>query len=79
MDIYFVYAKDTYVDVNGSQRDLDVFGPWFNYEDAKTAAGALKSKMQLSYSGTGNMPLYEGVDIERREVFDGFDEAQLFI
>jgi len=79
MKVYLVYAKDSYVERDGSQRDLEFFGPWLRVKDAERACEDLRKLTQPNYSGTGVMELYESVDLVEREVFPHFEAWQIYV
>jgi len=78
MEVYKVYAKDSYVEINGSMSEVESFGPWFNVEDATKAKEFLSGMEQRSYSGAGRMPRYAWVEISCEEVYDSFDKVQCY-
>lgn len=78
MKVYMVFAKDAYVDITGTQCDTEFFGPWLRSKDAEIACEKLRGLTQRNYVGDGRMPRYEDVDMVEREVFDYFEDWQLY-
>lgn len=78
MKVYFVTAKDSYIERDGSQSDPETFGPWLDFADAVKAAEKLKSMKQTGYSKGTKMDAYEWVVIDEREVYEDYDDFQCY-
>lgn len=79
MKIYMVYARDSYVEIDGSQSGVEFFGPWLRVKDAESACEFLRQEMQPNYSNNGLMKKYQDVDLVEREVFSYFEGWQLYV